>query len=60
MKTDFFKEVHKLGHDDEWRYHLLIRGLRKIQEEKQNQGFFKRLERRLVRKYKKIEISAWK
>ncbi|MGG1634609.1 hypothetical protein BK120_04835 [Paenibacillus sp. FSL A5-0031] len=60
MKPDFFQEVHKLGYDNEWRYQLLIRGLRNIQEEKKTQGFFKKLERRFVNKYKKIKVSAWK
>ncbi|WP_139996778.1 hypothetical protein [Paenibacillus paridis] len=60
MKTEIFKEIHKFSHDDEWRYRLLIRGLQSIQEEKKSQGFFKKLERRFVRKYKRIKVSAWK
>ncbi|MFD0712592.1 hypothetical protein [Paenibacillus sp. GCM10027626] len=60
MENEIFQEMHKLGHDDERRYQLLMRGVRKLQEKKKKeQGFLKRVYNSRLRKNKQYAADAW-
>jgi len=45
VHRNVLKELHKLSHDDEQRYRLLMRYLRTIGEEKKQRGFLKRFKK---------------
>ncbi|MFB5675129.1 hypothetical protein ACE3NQ_11680 [Paenibacillus terreus] len=37
MNKNYFEEMHKLGHDDEMRYRLLIRGVKLLLEDRKRE-----------------------
>ncbi|MBJ6361467.1 hypothetical protein ACFOQM_09240 [Paenibacillus sp. GCM10012307] len=57
MNEGFFHELHKLGREDELRAKLLIRGVKRILDEKKEETGLKKLLRR--RKKSRVQPSAW-
>ncbi|KEQ22227.1 valine--tRNA ligase [Paenibacillus tyrfis] len=45
MDRNVLNEMHKLSHDDEQRYRLLMRYLRIIGKEKKQRGFLRRFKK---------------
>jgi hypothetical protein len=37
LKKNYFEEMHKLGHDDEMRYRLLIQGVKLLLEDRKRE-----------------------
>ncbi|WP_165279960.1 hypothetical protein [Paenibacillus protaetiae] len=55
MDKDFFNEMRKISHNDDMRSRLLIHGIKRILEEKQEEPKL----RRLFRRKKKIVARGW-
>ena len=55
MDKAYFEEMHKLGHDDELRYRLLIRGVKQLLENQKKEGIKRS---RLLNLCKKKEPQA--
>jgi len=58
--SEIFTEMHRLSHDNDLRYEMLMRGVRILQETKKEQGFIKRMYTRSLRRSKPIKVDAWK
>ncbi|MFB5761200.1 hypothetical protein [Paenibacillus medicaginis] len=57
MKKNYFEEMHKLDHDDDMRYRLLIRGVKLLLEERKRER--PKLKQILdSRKRKKVQQAA--
>ncbi|WP_418040287.1 hypothetical protein [Paenibacillus xylanilyticus] len=58
MDKAYFEEMHKLGHDDELRYRLLIRGVKQLLENQKKEGI-KRSRLLNLRKKKEPQVANW-
>lgn len=58
MDKAYFEEMHKLGHDDELRYRLLIRGVKQLLEN-QKKDHIKRSRLLNLRKKKEPQAANW-
>ncbi|GAB1159745.1 hypothetical protein YWY31_57700 [Paenibacillus illinoisensis] len=58
MDKAYFEEMHKLGHDDELRYRLLIRGVKQLLENQKKEGI-KRSRLLNLRKKKEPQAANW-
>ncbi|MGF9700781.1 MULTISPECIES: hypothetical protein [Paenibacillus] len=58
MNKAYFEEMHKLGHDDELRYRLLIRGVKKLLEDQKKQRV-KRTRLLNIHKKKAPQAANW-
>ncbi len=58
MDKAYFEEMHKLGHDDELRYRLLIRGVKQLLENQKKEGI-KRSRLLNPRKKKEPQAANW-
>ena len=58
MDKAYFEEMHKLGHDDELRYRLLIRGVKQLLEN-QKKKRIKRTRLFNLRKEKEPQAANW-
>jgi len=58
--SEIFTEMHRLSHDNDLRYEMLMRGVRRLLKMKQEQGFVKRAYTRRLRRNKPIKVEAWK
>lgn len=58
MDKAYFEEMHKLGHDDELRYRLLIRGVKQLLENQKREGI-KRSRLLNLRKKKEPQAANW-
>ncbi|WP_153976788.1 hypothetical protein [Paenibacillus xylanilyticus] len=58
MDKAYFEEMHKLGHDDELRYRLLIRGVKQLLEN-QKKEHIKRYRLLNLRKKKEPQAANW-
>ncbi|MCG7386471.1 hypothetical protein MH144_28020 [Paenibacillus sp. ACRRY] len=58
MDKAYFEEMHKLGHDDELRYRLLIRGVKQLLEN-QKMERIKRSRLLNLRKKKELQAANW-
>lgn len=59
MSKSIFQEMHQLSHDDELRYQLLMRGVRRrLEEQKQNR--YNLIEQmRFRKKLREIQVKQW-
>lgn len=58
MDKAYFEEMHKLGHDDELRYQLLIRGVKQLLESQKKERI-KRSRLLNLRKKKEPQAANW-
>ncbi|WP_336784330.1 hypothetical protein [Paenibacillus illinoisensis] len=58
MEKAYFEEMHKLGHDDELRYRLLIRGVKQLLENQKKERI-KRSRLLHLRKKKEPQAANW-
>ncbi|WP_127540825.1 hypothetical protein [Paenibacillus illinoisensis] len=58
MDKAYFEEMHKLGHDDELRYRLLIRGVKQLLENQKKERI-KRTRLLNLRKKKEPQAANW-
>lgn len=58
MDKAYFEEMHKLGHDDELRYRLLIRGVKQLLENQKKERI-KRSRLLNLRKKKEPQAANW-
>ncbi|PAF28539.1 hypothetical protein [Paenibacillus sp. 7516] len=58
MDKAYFEEMHKLGHDDELRYRLLIRGVKQLLENQKKERI-KRFQLLNLRKKKEPQAANW-
>ncbi|MET3938554.1 hypothetical protein ABIC22_001366 [Paenibacillus sp. PvP094] len=58
MEKAYFEEMHKLGHDDELRYRLLIRGVKQLLENQKKERI-KRTRLLNLRKKKEPQAANW-
>jgi len=58
MNKAYFEEMHKLGHDDELRYRLLIRGVKQLLEDQKKERI-KRTRLLNIRKKSAPQASHW-
>lgn len=58
MDKAYFEEMHKLGHDDELRYRLLIRGVKQLLENQKKERI-KRSRLPNLRKKKELQAANW-
>ncbi|MGG4127344.1 hypothetical protein ABEW19_03640 [Paenibacillus illinoisensis] len=58
MEKAYFEEMHKLGHDDELRYRLLIRGVKQLLENQKKERI-KRSRLPNLRKKKELQAANW-
>lgn len=58
MDKAYFEEMHKLGHDDELRYRLLIRGVKQLLENQKKERI-KRTRLPNLRKKKEPQAANW-
>ncbi|WP_130615932.1 hypothetical protein [Cohnella abietis] len=59
MQTKVLKEMHKLSHDNEQRYQLLMRYLRLREKEKKQRGLLSRLKKQWNAHNKNITAETW-
>lgn len=57
MNQLFFDELHKMSREDELRAKLLIRGVKRILDEKKEEKGFRKLLRR--RRKQRVQPRAW-
>ncbi|WP_169456475.1 hypothetical protein [Paenibacillus pinihumi] len=57
MNESFFHELHKMSREDELRAKLLIRGVKRILDEKKEEKGLKKLLRR--RRKSSVQPRAW-
>ncbi|MFK0526166.1 hypothetical protein ACINKY_28550 [Paenibacillus illinoisensis] len=58
MDKAYFEEMHKLGHDDELRYRLHIRGVKQLLENQKKERI-KRTRLPNLRKKKEPQAANW-
>jgi hypothetical protein len=58
MHSEVLKEMHKLNHEDEQRFQLLMRYLRLIEQERKQRGFLRKLKKQWET-HKKITEKTW-
>lgn len=58
MDKAYFEEMHKLGHDDELRYRLLMRGVKHLLENQKKERI-KRTRLPNLRKKKEPQAANW-
>jgi len=58
--SEIFTEMHRLSHDNDLRYEMLMRGVRRLLKMKKEQGFIKRMYVRNQRRSKPIKVDPWK
>ncbi|WP_426643594.1 hypothetical protein [Paenibacillus illinoisensis] len=59
MDKAYFDEMHKLGHDDELRYRLLIRGVKQLLENQKKERIKQRSQLLKLRKKKEPQAANW-
>lgn len=60
MKPEVYQEIHRLSHDDDRRYQLLMRRLRIIYTERKTAGLAQKLKRQWNAKKSKNPATGWK
>ncbi|HEY2491749.1 MAG TPA: hypothetical protein VGI33_02315 [Paenibacillus sp.] len=59
MNANFFEEIQKLSHTDEFRYRLLIQGMRRLLRVKKEEGMVKKLKDKWLAGTRKVEAAPW-
>lgn len=49
MSEEFLTELHKISHDDDWRYKLLMQGVKRTLAIRKSESVLKRYMRRKTR-----------
>ncbi|WP_411342809.1 hypothetical protein ACE3MZ_14175 [Paenibacillus sp. WLX1005] len=55
MDAYFLQELHLINHNDEWRYKLMMQGIRRTLALRKAEGSFKRH----LRRKKKYTVGSW-
>ncbi len=55
MSNEFLQELHRIDHEDEWRYKLMMQGIRRTLAARKSEGAF----RRYLRSIKKHTTRSW-